>query len=236
MDPRPRPRPGPVPGAVAALLLAVPVLCLPALARAEPAPPASAQAPKPHESDANWQTAPATRRSGFTAGLILAGALGYASGTPNDYSKIGDPTYTSHTGGIGPGGALWIGGALTDWFTFGLGVGMSSFGGSQLSSKSSVFLFHIEAFPLFARGGVYRDLGVFADFGTGPGSIARKSTKEEISSAGSFSVAGIGAFWETWRFAGFAAGPVVAWQYQYSQPLERHFALVGLRGVFYGGP
>jgi hypothetical protein len=235
MDPRPRPQPFLWPGA-AALLAALPVFFMQAPAGAAPAPAASPEAPKAQESDANWQTAPATRRSGFTAGLILGAALGYASGTPNDLSMIGNPAFQSHTGGIGPGGALWIGGALTDWFTFGLGGGMTSFGGSQLKSSSSVFLFHIEAFPLFSRGGAYRDLGVFADFGTGVGSIERKSTQESVSSAGSFSVAGLGAFWETWRFAGFAAGPTVTWQYQYSQPLERHFILAGLRGVFYGGP
>jgi len=220
----------------AALLAASTVLSAPLEAAAAPPPSAVPTGPRPEQPEAAWQTAPATRRSGFTAGLILGAALGHASGTPNDYSMIGNPAYESRTGGVGPGGALWIGGALTDWFTFGLGGGSSSFGGSRLFSTSTVFLFHIEAFPLFYRGGVLRDLGLFADFGTGVGSIKRKSTGESISSAGSFSVGGAGAFWECWRIAGFAAGPVVAWQYQYSLPLERHFALVGLRGVFYGGP
>jgi hypothetical protein len=228
MDPRPRFRLPPLLGALA-LLVALP-------ASAAPTPAAAPAGAKPHESDEAWQTAPATRRSGFTVGLVLGAALGHASGTPNDYTMIGNPTYTSRTGGIGPGGALWIGGALTDWFTFGMGVGITSFGGSKLSSTSKVFLFHVETFPLFYRGGIYRDLGLFADFGTGVGTIDRKSSGQDVSSAGSFSVAGLGAFWEAWRFAGFAAGPVVTWQYQYSQPLERHFALAGLRGVFYGGP
>jgi hypothetical protein len=218
MVPRPRFRPLALLGAVA-LLSAVSAKGSPALA-----------------ADTDWQNAVATRRSGFTAGLVLGAALGYASGTPNDYGAIGNPAYTSHTGGFGSGGALWLGGALTDWFTFGLGGQMTSFGGSKLSSKSTAFLFHIEAFPLFYRGGVWRDLGAFADFGTGVGSIARKSTGEDVASAGTFSVAGVGAFWETWRLAGLTAGPVISWHYEYSHPLERHYVVAGLRGAFYGGP
>jgi hypothetical protein len=227
MDPRPL---------LAALLAASPVLWTPVRASAQK-PPASVQAaPKTQEREADWQNARATRRSGFTAGLVLGAALGHASGTPNDYSKIDNPAYESRTGGAGLANALWIGGALTDWFTFGLGFGSSAFGGSQLQSKGSAFLFHIETFPLFYRGRTLRDLGLFVDLGTGVGSIVRKTTQVPISEAGSFSVAGLGAFWECWRVSGFAAGPVVSWQYQSSQPLQRHFAVLGLRAAFYGGP
>ena len=192
--------------------------------------------PQPSEQAAAWQTAPATRRGGFTAGLLGGLALGAAHGYPNEFAKIDNSAYYNRTSGPGAGGALWIGGALTDWFTFALGGGASRFGGQQLSSSSYVFLFHLEAFPLFYRGGALRDLGAFADFGTGVGSIVQKSGAGSVAKAGSFSVGGAGVFWEGWRAAHLAAGPVVAWQYQGSDPMMRQFGLIGLRGVLYGGP
>ncbi len=198
---------------------------------------AFADAP-PAGADKNaWETAPATRRSGFTAGLMSGLAFGNAAGYPNDISKLDNPAFHSATSGLGSGGTIYIGGALADWFTFGFGLTQSSFGSSRLVSRSGAFVFHIEAFPMFSRGDTLRDVAFFADFGTGTATIQRRSDDHEWSASGSLSIVGFGALWETWRLAGHVAvGPYAAWQYQESHSMARNFGEIGIRGAFYGGP
>jgi len=188
------------------------------------------------EQGTDWESAPANRRSGFTFGLAGGIAWGSARGYPNSFTKIGDPAYYTATSGFGSGGELWFGGALTDWFVFGLGLGGGSFSGSKLKSGGGSFVFHIEAFPLFHLGGTWQDVGLFADFGTGGATIMEGG--EELSNGGGMSAAGFGVFWETWRFLGdhVASGPMIAFEYQGSEVQSRDLVLVGFRTVFYGGP
>ncbi|HEX9294192.1 MAG TPA: hypothetical protein VF881_00095 [Polyangiaceae bacterium] len=205
-------------------------------------PPSAAVVPPPGVSQADdpekatIAAVAATRRSGFTAGFLGGMAFGTVEGYPNDFSQIDNPLYRSATSGVGGTGMLYIGGALTDWFTFGLGFARTSYGSSRIVTNAGVFLFHIETFPLFAQGGLWRDAGLFANFGTGTATIRRRSDEVEFSSSGSLSVVGLGAFWEPLRAGHFAAGPFASWQYQVSDSMTRHFGEIGLRGVFYGGP
>src|SRR5262245_11668472 len=87
---------------------------LPGIARAEKAET------KPGQPA--WERARRERRSGFTTGLSFGGGLAQAAGYPNDAKKIGRERYYTQTS-VGPAaaGTLWIGGALADWLTFGLG-------------------------------------------------------------------------------------------------------------------
>src|SRR5262249_10842601 len=149
----------------------------------------------PGEKAQPWENAPATRRSGFTFGVLGGLSFGSVEGYPNDLSKLDNPVYKSATSGVGSSGMLYIGGALTDWFTFGFGLSSSSYGSSRLVSKSGAFLFHLEAFPLWQRGGTLRDVAIFADFGTGTATIKRRSDDVEHSASGSLSIVGLGAFW-----------------------------------------
>jgi hypothetical protein len=177
-----------------------------------------------------------TRRGGFTAGIYGAMSFGTVSGYPNDLGKIDDPLYRSATSGAGSGGMLYFGGTLTDWFTFGFGLAQSSFGSGKIVTSGGAFLFHVEAFPMFSMGGTYRDLGVFADFGTGSATIVRREDQMQFSASGSLSIGGFGAFWEPWRANNhWVAGPFAAFQYQESDSMVRTFGEVGLRGTFYGG-
>jgi hypothetical protein len=211
----------------------------PPSASTDPAADATSTAPREAKDDTEKSAmtpVPKTRRSGFTAGVYGAMSFGTVSGYPNDLGKIDDPLYRSATSGVGAGGMLYIGGTLTDWFTFGFGLAQSSFGSGRIVTKGSAFLFHIEAFPLFSIGGGYRDLGLFTDFGTGTATIVRRDDKMEFSSSGSLSMAGLGAFWEPWRAGHFVAGPFACFQYQESDSMVRTFGEVGLRGAFYGGP
>jgi len=184
-----------------------------------------------------WDAKAATYRSGFTAGLMLGLSFGTVTGYPNDFSKWDVEAYRSATSGVGTGATIYLGGALTDWFTFGVGYQGSSYGGADNYSREWAILFHTEAFPLFSMGRTYRDIGVFANIGTGMATINRRSDDAEYASSGSMSIAGLGAFWETWRLAGhLAVGPYLSGTFENSDSITRIFGVAGLRGTFYGGP
>jgi len=224
---------------IAAVLSLFPV-CFSQRALAD-APPAAgarqANAPVDESEKGLWDATPATRRSGFTAGLMGGLSFGTVTGYPNDFSKWDQPAYRSATSGVGSGGTIYLGGALTDWFTFGVGFGFSNFGGSNNASGEWAILFHTEAFPLFSLGRAYQDLGMFVDIGTGMATIKRRTDKAEFSSSGSLSIAGLGAFWEPWRLGNhLACGPFLSATYEGSDSMTRVFGLVGLRAAFYGGP
>jgi hypothetical protein len=184
-----------------------------------------------------WDAKPATYRSGFTAGLMLGLSFGTVAGYPNDFSKWDVAAYRSATSGVGSGGTIYLGGALTDWFTFGIGYQGSSYGGSNNISSGWAILFHTEAFPLFSLGRTYRDLGVFVDIGTGMSTIKARSDNTEYAESGSMSIGGIGAFWETWRLAGhLAIGPYLSGTFENSDSVTRIYGVAGLRASVYGGP
>ena len=92
----------------------------------------------------------AKRRSDVTIGFSVGPVFGSATGYPNEADKIDNPDFRSATGvGTGTGGAFWLGGAFTDWFTFAIGSGGGSFSGTSLDAKGGAILLRIETFPLF---------------------------------------------------------------------------------------
>jgi hypothetical protein len=177
---------------------------------------------------------PAQRRSGFVATFDLGFGLGQASGYPNEVSKIDDPDYESSTGAaFASTWSLWAGGALRDWFTFGLGVMSLGAGSGDIKAGSTAFILHVEAFPLWSLGGKLRDVSVYSHFGAGGLSITGGPEKAE---GGLMSVLGGGVGYELWRLGHFAIGPVLEGSYMYSQSGEAFGVFAALRSSFYGGP
>jgi hypothetical protein len=173
----------------------------------------------------------------FSPGLVLTSASGY----PNEIDKLNRPEYQADSGlAVGPGFEAWLGGAITDWFTFGLGMGYFKGSGSKSKTSGGAFLVRIETFPLYGLGGGLRDLGVFANFGAGGLTITRESDVEgepgKRASAGLASIGGIGVTYELWRAWHFAFAPTAEYQLISSQSLTAHQTLIGARVVFYGGP
>jgi len=177
----------------------------------------------------------ATRRSGFVAGLNLGLALGNADGYPNDLAKINSVDYERNTKfGVGGTNTLWLGGALTDWFVFGLGLKGVSLKHEHAAAAGSAFIFHVQGYPLFYQGGPFRDLSLFGDFGAGGMKITGGARENAVG--GLMSVIGVGAAWEPVRFWHFTFGPGVEYLQSWSQSMSVHTALVDARLTFVGGP
>jgi hypothetical protein len=193
----------------------------------------TAEADKP----ASWENAPATWRSGFVFGLAGGLLMGSSRGYPNRFDAIDNVDYYADVQGVGSGGELWIGGALADYFVFGLGLSGGSWKNDKLQSTGGAFVFHLEGFPLFSLGGPWRNAGLFADFGTGSREI-KYDNGTSRAGGGGMSMAGVGAFYELWRFLGnhVTTGPYVAYTYMGNNTLSSDMVAIGFRSVFYGGP
>src|SRR5262249_55427027 len=130
---------------------------------------------------------------------------------------------------------LWIGGALSDWFTFGVGFGS---GGMFATGDNVVttggLIFHLEGFPLFPLGRGLRDLGVMFDAGVGVASVSSKSKPDDKLVDGTgCSIIGGGAFWEGVRFWKIHGGPFLAGTYYFADTVRRPGIFVGWRMAFY---
>jgi hypothetical protein len=189
------------------------------------------------EWESSYDPGKAERRSDFAVGLLVGGAAGAVSGYPNELTKIDDPKYRANTGlGGGASGGLWVGGALRDWFVFGVGLAIGNVAGSGYRSSGTTFVFHLETYPLFSQGGAWKDLGLLGEFGAGGRSITKGATTS-AAEGGLLSVATVGVVYEPLRLGShLSAGPLVEFTYQGSQSLTATFATIGLRASFYGGP
>lgn len=177
----------------------------------------------------------AERRSDLVLGVSGGLLLGTASGYPNELVKIDDPDYESTTGfAAGTGFSFWLGGALRDWFT--AGVGATFLGGSGPNGRMSgvAGILKVEAYPLYGQGGPLRDLAFFADFGAG--SMTVEGEPEDPADGGFTSVAGLGSAYELFRFSRFAVAPTAEYLFIRSPTVVSHSAILGARVVFYGGP
>lgn len=193
-------------------------------------------APPPEPEEPEWERKPAERRSGFTFGILAIAGLGQASGYPLDLKKVGrERYYTQSDVSIAGSGTAWIGGALTDWITVGLGLNGSSIGDSDLSGGAGGALVRVEAFPLYWLGGFYRELGVMLDGGA---SLAVFSDPEDDSTrihGGASSFVGGGVFYEGLRFWHASTGPCLYANYMWSDTVRYGNIGLGMRFVLYSG-
>jgi hypothetical protein len=189
------------------------------------------------EFESSYDPGKAERRSDVAVGLLLGAAAGAVSGYPNELAKLDDPKYQANTGfGGGTSGGVWVGGALRDWFVFGVGLAVGTVSGHGYHSTGTAFVFHLEAYPLFSRGGAWKDVGVIGEFGAGGRTITRGATTS-LAEGGLLSIATVGVVYEPIHLGSHvSAGPLVEFTYQGSQSLTATFGTIGLRASFYGGP
>ena len=209
----------------------VPLFALPAVLATAPA---FAQATDNEAWDGGFGQK-AERRSDIVVGASAGLLLGAASGFPNEIDKLDEPGWESKTGfGVGTGFSFWLGGALTDWFTFGVGLTLLGSSGSDGKMRGEAFIVKVEAFPLYGMGGPLRDLAFFADFGAGGMGIEGKPP--DPADGGFTSVAGVGSAYELFRFGHFAFAPTAEYLLVRSPTVTAHSGILGARVLFYGGP
>ncbi|HEY2408219.1 MAG TPA: hypothetical protein VGI10_19565 [Polyangiaceae bacterium] len=198
----------------------------------------SAHPARASDKDNDWDGGyeqKATRRSGFVIGLTANAMVGTASGYPNELADLNTPGFRQSTGAaFGSSGKIWIGGALTDWFTFGLGATGVSLNGNDRKASGGAFTFHVEGYPLFYQGGALRDLGAYGEFGAGGMKITGGG--RQAADGGLMSFASFGVLYEPFKFWQIRTGPSVGYTRMWSQSLTLDAALIEWRLTFYGGP
>jgi hypothetical protein len=200
----------------------------------EPKPPPKAEA----EEETSWLDAPSERRCGFTVGLAAGGILGAASGYPNDALKVEREEFLTDTGFAGgPTGSLWVGVALADWITIGLGGnGGALFSADHRGTFGSIDL-HIDVFPAFGAGEAWRELGLMVEGGVGFLTVTTPEDTDTVLIDSSFgSRVALGAFYEGIRAWKLSMGPFAAFDYVWSPSASRPGAFVGWRTALYVGP
>jgi hypothetical protein len=194
----------------------------------------AARAEADNDADQTGYENTAKRRSDFTFGASGGLSLGRASGYPNEVQKIGDPDYLSTTKlGLGSGGLFWLGVAFNDYLTFGFAFGGFGLSGGGREASAGLFGFHVDAFPLAGQGKNWRDLGFFANLGTGPLEIKGGPEKAD---GGLLAYVEGGAMYERWRLWRIGIGPTVSVVHMWSDSGQVTGALLGGRLAFYGGP
>ncbi|HVZ35536.1 MAG TPA: hypothetical protein VG963_24090, partial [Polyangiaceae bacterium] len=174
-------------------------------------------------------------RSGFSVGVAGGLLLSAAHGFPNDVEKIGIAQYEAGTGlGVSSGGSLWLGGAVADWLSLGVGFTGGSNRASHTRSSGGSLEVRVEAFPLYDRGIAWQDLGFLFCAGTGSYTIERDGAT--VAQGQATSAIGLGVFYERWRLGHFSFGPELEYQHQFSRSLTLQSVMIGLRTAFYAGP
>lgn len=187
------------------------------------------------EWDGGFDGPKAQVRSDLMIGLRVAPALGWVRGYPNEASKIDQAQYLANTHAAGGTNfAVYLGGALRDWFTFSLGVELPGLTGNSLKASGGLFTLRTEIYPAWSLGCAWRDLGVAFDFGIGSMKIKRDNV--QVADGGAIGVAGIEVFHETIHLGGFAFGPALGYQQMFSPSLNGNVLYLGLHAAFYSGP
>lgn len=178
----------------------------------------------------------AERRSGFMFGLLFAPTLSFAEGSPIKVNKRDQKTDTGAS--VGTAFTLFIGGAFTDWFTFKIGLSSMSTTAGELKTTGTGVVFGVETWPLFyRRGGIFRDLGLGVDFGTGASRVFKKDDdKNTLADGAGYAMIRGNVFWDALRLGPVNLGPTASYEYKWKDTYTEHSALIGLRAVFYGGP
>lgn len=172
------------------------------------------------------------RRYGFTLGLSGGAQVTNAQGSSIKFTQRANRTSTGFA--VGTGESIWLGGVFTDWFAFHVGMTFGTASKGDHSIKGSGVIFGVETWPLFARGGVFRDLGLGFDFGTGTAEVRSKSLDKIEANGGSASMIRGTVFWDAVSAWKLNFGPYVAYERRDAEVYSQNLFWFGLRTAFYG--
>jgi hypothetical protein len=91
-------------------------------------------------------------------------------------------------------------------------------------------------FPLFWRGGVWREIGVTIDTGIGGAVTTFGEGEEKVIDGGAISRIGGGVFYEGIRLWKISTGPWLYADYTWSSSVREGGVYLGWRTVVYTGP
>jgi hypothetical protein len=184
-----------------------------------------------------WETAPWEYRGGFAVGLVMGLGFGASNGFPADAAKIGRADFYTESGvGLAGTGGLWIGGALSDWLTFGLGGGYSNILQADTKNPAPYGFFSVDVYPFYPLGDAWRDLGLMTQIGLAFARTDDAETAERLVDGNGASYVFAGAAWEGIQLWKIKMGPFLGAHYIFSQTMRRPAAMLGFRTTLYTLP
>jgi hypothetical protein len=208
-------------------------------------PPAPSPPPQAEERVADPTQRPIVleRRNGAVLGATVGVGFAGSSGYPNEAKLQGNPDFFSQSPLlVGWSTSYFLMGALTDWFSFGPMVNISTFESEKWKSTGYGIGFRAEVFPLVGLAKAWNldflaDTAAYTQFGFGRTELRAKGPYPTAD--GSQSFLGLGIHQEfrlTKMLGGHAAiGPHAEYDLIRSESAERHWLTVGLRLAWYGG-
>lgn len=189
----------------------------------------------------SWQQpkAPtAQHRAGLVLGVAPGFGMGAASGYPNNVELIGNRAFFLESPIlVGSSTNYFLMGALSDMFSFGPTVNVSTFESSSLVSRGLGIGFRAELFPLVPLSARWSDTAIYGHAGVGSNELRSKSTGASVDGVQSFLGVGLHHEFRLWRALGghFAIGPYAEYNVIASSSADRQWGAAGVRLVWYGG-
>lgn len=178
------------------------------------------------------------RRNGLVVGLSGGFALAGSSGYPNNARLLDNPDYYSSTPLMaGYSMSYFAMGALADWISLGPVVTHATFESDSWKSTGWGAGFRIEVFPLMEFVPKLADLSLYTQLGVGHADLQAKGPYPSSDGTQSLFTIGLHHEWRLTKLLGghAAAGPSIEYSIIDATAIERHWATVGLRVVWYGG-
>ncbi len=213
-----------------------------------PPPPLPESALAPLETDPERMKVKHRYRKGFLFSLVIGPAtLGSGSGYPNDIQTIGVPEHFASSGLLtGSTFQMFIGGALTDYFNFGVLYGGAGMKSDNWEVSAGGAGFRMDFFPLvlaMPKVPALAHLGLGLNFGAGNVRILAKDPQAKISYPaveGFQSQIGVGLFYETQLFSMLGGhvslSPELGYHTAYSAAAQVNYGSMMAKLSFYGGP
>lgn len=183
-----------------------------------------------------WEREPSTRRDGLIFGLQGNLGLAMASGYPLDLKKIGRAAHYTETDiGFSAIGLLWVGVALKDWLSFGVGATLDGLvAGDEKLGWGYGGVFRLEGFPLWPLGGIGKEIGVTFDAGASAFAVPKPdSNAVKLIDGGAASYLGGGVFYEGIRYWRISMGPGIYAGYMWSDTVRHGAVTLDFRATFY---
>ena len=177
------------------------------------------------------------RRAGVVLGASLGAGFAAASGYPKGAQFLNNPDFYSQSPLlVGWSASFFVGGALTDYFTFGPVFEIAEFSSPVWKSTGFGFGFRGDIFPLIKIYPKLADLAAYAQLGFGETELRAKGPYPTADASSSWFSGGIHYEFPLARLGGShtTLGPFVEYSAIRSESGERHWLSLGFRLAFYG--